>query len=81
MSDHAQGGNDTFTFSGSSSLSGNSLYGDAGGTLSGDACCGNDTIIAPSGSPLGSSILVGDAQTMSGNAHGGAQNLGHCQFG
>ena len=75
MSDHAEGGNDTFIFSGSSSLSGNLFYGDAGGTMSGDARGGNDTIIAGSGSPLVSSILVGDAETMSDDAQGGNDTL------
>jgi hypothetical protein len=75
MSDQAQGGNDTFIFSGSSSLSGYLFYGDAGGTMSGDARGGNDTIIAGANGPAVSSTLVGDAQTMSDNAHGGNDTL------
>jgi hypothetical protein len=79
MSAFARGGNDVFTIN--EWLGDATFYGDAGGDMSGHARGGADTLVG--GDNVGAaqaagayeSFFVGDAQTMSGAAHGGNDRL------
>ncbi|MCA1365126.1 hypothetical protein I6F14_33190 [Bradyrhizobium sp. IC3069] len=75
MADHAHGGNDnlTFTIGDEAQTGGGRLYGDGGG-LSGDARGGNDTLTVVDlhgNLHLYSFLLIGDVDSMFGNAQGG----------
>ncbi|MCA6121747.1 hypothetical protein J6500_07525 [Bradyrhizobium sp. WSM 1704] len=73
MSDHTQGGNDTVigVFGGRSA---NTLVGD-GGTMTGDAHGGNDTLAAFQANQDGSAALYGDAFGITDHARGGNDTL------